>query len=628
MRLGSYLRRFSPGPPHYLFAAVFLLRLISLGQLSRTPLFLPARGDMHFYNDWAQRIVRGEVDLHHAFYGLPLYAYGLALIYRLFGYSPFIPGLLQALIDSGTAVLIYLVTLRLLRNAGSAEPPALDRVTSPPLAAKVFALLAAAAWAFFVPAEAYSIILMPTTGFVFVFWLVVWRIAIHGASPAQKECLLLGLLIGVTAMAIATVLFLIPLVIAAILIRRNSMPVRTLGGKMAVFLVGVAIGTSPCWIHNYLIARDPVFLSAHSGVNFWIGNNPSANGYPRFPPGLRAGQSAMLEDSIASAEAAAGRPLKRSEVSTYWSGKASNYISTHTSEWIRLLLIKARNFWNAFQYDDLSIITNLREQGVIFPGLYFGVVAVFGLAGMLPAFRAAPAARWIIAAVLLHMISVMTVFVTERYRLAIVPGLTIMAAYGLFGLWQRLRTGNYAPDLAYLAVVSAAAIFVGWPQRDPTLWALDAYNSGWQALETGNLALAESKLGVARRYAPMNAETNFALGNLKLAEGDNNAAATFYHNTLEIDGNHRGALNNLGVLALNAQNYDFAENWFRRAERIDPRNSKIHFLLATTLVDKGDYNRAETELEMAIALNPTQHEFTQLKTKIAELKRSSAQQSN
>ena len=65
-----------------------------------------------------------------------------------------------------------------------------------------------------------------------------------------------------------------------------------------LLLVGVGIGTAPCWVHNYVVTRDPVLLSAHSGINFWIGNNPSANGYPRFPPGLHAGQAAMLQDSI------------------------------------------------------------------------------------------------------------------------------------------------------------------------------------------------------------------------------------------------------------------------------------------------------------------------------------------
>ena len=50
------------------------------------------------------------------------------------------------------------------------------------------------------------------------------------------------------------------------------------------------------------MAHDRVILSAHGGINFWIGNNPDANGYPRFPPGMRAGQAAMLEDSIRSKE--------------------------------------------------------------------------------------------------------------------------------------------------------------------------------------------------------------------------------------------------------------------------------------------------------------------------------------
>src|SRR5207247_9739143 len=113
----------------------------------------------------------------------------------------------------------------------------------------------------------------------------------------------------------------------------------------ALVLLGVAIGTSPCWLHNYFISRDRVFLSAHSGINFWIGNNPDANGYPRFPPGLRAGQAAMLEDSIATAESAAGHSLKRGEVSRYWSAKAREYIANHFGDWLALLATKLRNFW-------------------------------------------------------------------------------------------------------------------------------------------------------------------------------------------------------------------------------------------------------------------------------------------
>jgi tetratricopeptide (TPR) repeat protein len=257
---------------------------------------------------------------------------------------------------------------------------------------------------------------------------------------------------------------------------------------------------------------------------------------------------------------------------------------------------------------------------VIFPGAYFGIVAVLGLAGAAVAARGGRVARWIIAAILLHLLALMPVFVTERYRLPVVPGLTILAVYGLWSFWRFLMNARYRPAVVYAGLVGVATVFVSWPQRDPALWALEAYNSGWQALECGNLPLAERKLNLARRYVPTNAETNFALGNLKLAEGENQAASNWYRTTLRLDENHRGALNNLGVMALNERKYDFAEGLFRRAEQVDPRNSKTHFLLASSLTGKGNYDAAEREIETAIALNPTQIEFKELQMKIAGLK--------
>ena len=38
---------------------------------------------MHFYDDWAQRIVNGQLTDHLAFYGLPGYAYLLAALYQI-----------------------------------------------------------------------------------------------------------------------------------------------------------------------------------------------------------------------------------------------------------------------------------------------------------------------------------------------------------------------------------------------------------------------------------------------------------------------------------------------------------------------------------------------------------------
>jgi hypothetical protein len=584
-------------PVHYVFAAVLLVRLFVLGRLAGSAFLLPTRGDMHFYDDWAQKVVGGQLTDHRAFYGLPGYAYLLAGLYKLCGYGPYVPELLQALLDGGTALLLYKISLALAPQPDGRR-------------GQIAGLMAAAAWAFCVPAQTYAAVLMPTAWFIFVFWFILWRIIKSQSAPDWWEALLLGLLVGLTATAIATILFLIPLLFCAIGLK-PAIPARSHFRIVgcALVLLGIAIGTSPCWLHNYFIARDRVFLSAHSGINFWIGNNPDANGYPRFPPGLRAGQAAMLQDSIDVAEAVAGHPLKRGEVSQYWSAKARDYIADHPLAWLRLLDLKLRNFWSAFQYDDLSIITNMREQGVTFPGIYFGLLAALALPAMILTWNTARLGRWITGAIFLQMLALLPVFTTERYRLPIVPGLAVFAAFGLVTLFSNLAAGNVRPVLSYAMLLMVSTLFVSWPQRGLSLWALDAYNSGWQALESGNLSLAERKLELARAYVPDNAETNFALGNLKLAQNDTSAASSLYLTTLHLDPRHRGAINNLGVLALENGKPEMAEQRFREALAIDGRNPTTHFLLAITWIAKGQTGNARAEIDRALALKADLPEY-------------------
>jgi len=211
----------------------------------------------------------------------------------------------------------------------------------------------------------------------------------------------------------------------------------------------------------------------------------------------------------------------------------------------------------------------------------------------------------------------MSVFVTERYRLPIVPGLMIMGAFGLWNFWRSLVAAQHQASAVYLGILALAVAFISWPQRDPSLWALDAYNSGWQALECGNLPLAKSKLTLARRYVPTNSETNFAFGNLRFTEGDKSGAVSFYRATLKYDRNHRGALNNLGRIALDDSRYELAESCLRRAEQLDPRDAKTHYLLAMALLGKGNREAASAEIDAAIQLRPGQAEFNQLKDKIS-----------
>ena len=345
-------------------------------------------------------------------------------------------------------------------------------------------------------------------------------------------------------------------------------------------------------------------------------NNPIATGYPKFPPGLHASQQTMLKDSIASAEEAAGHPLKRSEVSAYWSKKAGTWISAHPVDWMILLGKKIRNFWSAFSYDDISVITALRDQSIVLPGEGFGLVAALGLPGLLIACWRFPSSRWIAAAIFLHMMSLLTVFVTERYRLAAVPGLLLFASFAIWELWRRLATTRHGPAALFLVLLFGCTAFVSMPQKDPTLWALDTYNSGLQALDAHQLPLARERLDLAYAYSPENAEINFAEGNLHLALGRTDEAAQYYLAALKLDPTHAGACNNLGVLALRAEHWSQAIQCFRRAITYSPNEAKLHYLLARAELSSGNLSAARKETTAALKLEPARGEFVALMSEI------------
>jgi cytochrome c-type biogenesis protein CcmH/NrfG len=599
------------GTAIFLFA--ILIRLIVLFRATGTPEFQPIQGDMKFYSDWAQRIAAGQWTDHKAFYGLPLYAYWLAAIYSVAGYQPYLAALFQVVAEAFTALLIYKLAPCVFVRAD--EPGDASR-------ARWIGGAAALGWIFFVPAQVYSAILMPTSYLVLAYWFVVWWVVKpRTGSPALRSFFLLGMLMGFVAMMVANILFLLPLVGAAIFGRRAwkwgaEMPGRTRAAAVALLLAGTLVGAAPCSLHNYFLAGEPVFLSAHSGINFFIGNNEQSNGYPQIPAPLHTDQQGMLKDSIIWAERAAGHPLKRAEVSAFWSSLASRYIHEHPIAWLRLLGTKFGNFWNGFQYDDIGVLTPFKEDGLALPGIGFGLVAALGLPGLLLAVWRRPASRWIALAVILHMASLMTVFVTERYRMAAVPGLLLLGAFGIVEVCRNLAVVRWQPLAAYGTALAASCALVCWPV-DSSIKSVDEFNSSLADLEQGRLDRAQTKLEHVYAAHPSNAETAFALGNLWLAKGDRDRAKYFYRRTLQLDPQHDRALNNLGALAFEEKRWPLAELFLNGSLQIEPDDAKASFLLAQVRWERHDFAGARVAIANAVRLQPDRPEFQKLSHELA-----------
>jgi tetratricopeptide (TPR) repeat protein len=188
-------------------------------------------------------------------------------------------------------------------------------------------------------------------------------------------------------------------------------------------------------------------------------------------------------------------------------------------------------------------------------------------------------------------------------------------------MWQWSASLQLKPVTGFLLLLAASVLFVSWPNSQPSLWALDAYNSGWQALEAGNLQMAENKLALAYAYVPTNSEINFALGNSRLAENKTGEAVSFFDATLRLDPHHKGALNNLGVIHLEHGELAPARRYFEQALNETPGDAKTHYLLARTLYAQGDLAAARAAIDAALSLKPTQHEFTDFKAKLTAVEK-------
>jgi tetratricopeptide (TPR) repeat protein len=236
----------------------------------------------------------------------------------------------------------------------------------------------------------------------------------------------------------------------------------------------------------------------------------------------------------------------------------------------------------------------------------------------------------------------MPVFVTERYRIAAVPGLMILAAAGLWIFGESVARSRWSTVGLYLVLCAGAAWFVSIPRADIGLWSLDHYKAGIRATSAGELELkrqnpagaaqafdrAQGNLEKAYDYVPNNADIDFAMGNLWLARStqpsddaqtknrDITRAKLFYRLAFELNPRHTGTLNNLGVLAMEEKRWKLAQEFFKRAIDSEPDDAKTYYLLARAFMEDGQTGPARDALDGALRLRPNQKQFLELRDQL------------
>jgi 4-amino-4-deoxy-L-arabinose transferase-like glycosyltransferase/Flp pilus assembly protein TadD len=228
---------------------------------------------------------------------------------------------------------------------------------------------------------------------------------------------------------------------------------RRIRGAVA-FGCGVALFLAPVAIRNYTVAHELVLVSSHGGLNFYIGNNESADGTYHAVPGIRPTIAGQAVDARQMAETATHRKLTSNEVSSWFYGRAAEWMRAHPAAALGLFARKlaytihqtdlALNFsYDYFRHDTPSPLRVL----LVGPWL----LVPLGIAGAATRFGDRRF-RTFLSFVPVYAVSVAIFFVASRYRLPLLAVFAICAA----GVVHVRRAWQIALGLA-------AAVIVLWP---------------------------------------------------------------------------------------------------------------------------------------------------------------------
>ncbi len=568
----------------------FLLRLVFFLQLNRSPLGEMVIEDSKTYHDWAAGIAAGDWVGDGVFTALPLYPYLLGLIYTIFGVSIPAARLVQVVLGTVNCGLIYLLGRRLF------GPPA--------------GLLAAGLTAVYGWLIVYdSAILSPVAIIFFAASLLLLLLRLRDRRAGWPGWTAAGVLAGLTATISGHSLPFIILAAGWILFSRKRL-------KAALcFLAGAAVVLGLVAYRNWKVGDDWVPLTAHGGINFYIGNNPHARGVFEPPPILRSGGATLQQDAETIARRTLGRELKPSEVNSFWFRQGMEFIRNHPGRFFQLLGRKFTIFFDQLEIADVIHPAFFRRWTPILavPFPVFGMIAPLALLGLVLAGK-----RWrelllLYLFVAGYILSTILYFVNSRYRLPLVPFLMIFAAYAIVWIVRRARKRKWLPLAAALAALVLLVLWVNPQLVGEPRFVLNL-GAGHNHLGTffsrqGDLDRAREEFAEALRLEPQRPEAHYNLANIDFRQGELEKAEAGYREAVRRNPYYESAHLALALVSERRGAPEKASNKYREVIHNLPFSPRPYLGLSRLLLVEGEPEEAIRVIDRGLEENPRVPEF-------------------
>lgn len=522
--------------------------------------------DALYHYRWASAIASGDYFANAPYFRAPLYPMILAFLLKIANFNLTAVRAMQLLAGCITLFVVYRIAEKMIGRRGAALAllltlfyPMTTYLDGELLLDSLFTLFALASLYLFLPDD---------KGRVRSGWA--------------------GVFFSLAALTRPTVLIFVPIIIWHLW--HHGQSVGTSAKGIIRFVLVAILLIAPVTIINYYYSHQFILVSYQGGINFYIGNNPSADGITSELP--EVGQDWKQADADYVAYEETGNKILYGEQSNFWYRKGFEFALAHPGAYLELT---ARKVYFLFSGNEISDNRPLDEFVFHNPLLRFFPIRFSYLVGLaiIPFFLARSDRRRILALygiVLFYGLTTASFFVNSRFRLPLVPVTAILAAGGVVCVVESIRTRRFGYRFFFAAVCAVALILTTAPDTNSTAFSNPSqalFLRGNAALRARDYDLAVARFDSLARTVPHYRNSSLNLGIAYLKKGDPSKAADAFREELRFSPNSAEAANNLGVTFLLQNSYDSARIYCRQALERKPYypEAAINFLRSLRSAD-------------------------------------------
>jgi tetratricopeptide (TPR) repeat protein len=520
--------------------------------------------DALYHYNWAKAVVAGDIFVNAPYFRAPLYPFMLALLLKLSGGSLMFVRAAQMLAGCLLLVLVFRVTERIFNRLA---------------AAMAVLLLALYPITTYFEGELLLDSLFALLAFLSFYFLLARR-------KGKDRVVLAAVFFALAALTRPTIMVFLPIAAGYYYLRKKgSRDKKTRVRTILLFVVIVLALLLPVTIVNYLHSGQFILVSYQGGVNFYIGNNPQADGLSSSLPPF--GNDWNLDDARSAAVTETGRILAYNDLSTYWYRKGFSFALSNPAAFGALMVKKIYYLFSGHEISD-----NQPLDEAVFDNGFLRLLPVrlplIVATAVLPLFlvrRQRHRFLYLYGVIAVYGLTIAAFFVNSRFRLPLVPFLAVLGGIGLASLYDKIVRRAWNLRLAAgLAVAAAVFVLVSanlyggslvHPQQALFL-------RGNVSLRQGDYSMAAARFDSLSRMTPYFDNSFLNLGIAFLKMGRTPEASQAFRRELDRNPHSAQAANNLGVLFLLDKVYDSALAYCGQALESRPyyREAAVNFLRA------------------------------------------------